>query len=85
MASSYSSLGIRVNAIAPARALTERAVRRQLEPNVAKSTHATRWDDYPFATGQPEDIGNIALFLASDESRMITGQTILADGGITSF
>jgi len=31
--------------------------------------------------GQPEDIANLALFLASDESSFITGQLIHCDGG----
>ena len=31
--------------------------------------------------GTPEDMGNLALFLASDESEYIVGQEILADGG----
>ncbi len=32
---------------------------------------------------QPEDIANIALFLASDESRALTGQIIVSDFGST--
>ncbi|WP_157744204.1 SDR family NAD(P)-dependent oxidoreductase [Halopenitus persicus] len=31
--------------------------------------------------GQPEDIGNAALFLASDEAKYITGHTLVVDGG----
>ena len=31
----------------------------------------------------PEDIGNLAVFYASDEARMITGQVVAVDGGIT--
>lgn len=31
----------------------------------------------------PEDIGNLAVFYASDEARMITGQAVAVDGGIT--
>jgi enoyl-[acyl-carrier-protein] reductase (NADH) len=31
----------------------------------------------------PEDIGNLAAFLASDGARNITGQAIAVDGGIT--
>jgi NAD(P)-dependent dehydrogenase (short-subunit alcohol dehydrogenase family) len=40
---------------------------------------------YPFATGEPGDIASIALFLASDDSRMLTGTTIAADGGRSSY
>ncbi|MGC6471874.1 MAG: SDR family NAD(P)-dependent oxidoreductase [Parvibaculales bacterium] len=34
--------------------------------------------------GEPEDIANAALFLASDESRYITGAELTIDGGITA-
>ena len=40
---------------------------------------------YPFWFGEPEDVANIALFLASDESRMITGASIPADGGRSAY
>jgi len=32
-------------------------------------------------TGVPEDIANVALFLASEDARYITGQTLVVDGG----
>jgi 3-oxoacyl-[acyl-carrier protein] reductase len=32
--------------------------------------------------GEPSDIGNLTAFLCSDESKYITGQTIIADGGL---
>lgn len=35
--------------------------------------------------GKPEDIGRVAVFLASDESDYITGQTIFVDGGMTLY
>jgi glucose 1-dehydrogenase len=35
--------------------------------------------------GVPEDIGRVAVFLASDESDYITGQTIFVDGGMTLY
>jgi NAD(P)-dependent dehydrogenase (short-subunit alcohol dehydrogenase family) len=35
--------------------------------------------------GKPIDIANITLFLASDESRMVTGATIAADGGRSAY
>jgi dehydrogenase/reductase SDR family protein 4 len=34
--------------------------------------------------GQPEDIGGLALFLASDEASFITGQVFVVDGGATA-
>ena len=34
--------------------------------------------------GEGRDIGRLAIFLASDESRYIVGQTILCDGGQTT-
>lgn len=35
--------------------------------------------------GQPEDIGNLAVFLASDYSDYITGASIYVDGGMTTL
>lgn len=35
--------------------------------------------------GQPQDIGNLAVFLASDLSDYITGASIFIDGGMTTF
>jgi enoyl-[acyl-carrier-protein] reductase (NADH) len=32
---------------------------------------------------EPEDIANSALYLASDESRMVTGQVLPVDSGVT--
>jgi NAD(P)-dependent dehydrogenase (short-subunit alcohol dehydrogenase family) len=34
--------------------------------------------------GQPEDIAQAALFLASDASRFVTGHTLVVDGGATA-
>ena len=40
---------------------------------------------YPFSVGDPIDFANIVVFLASDESRMLTGTTIAVDGGRSAY
>ncbi|MHB2022216.1 MAG: SDR family NAD(P)-dependent oxidoreductase [Mycobacteriales bacterium] len=84
MAGSYARQGIRVNAIAPGVALSERAASRIASANVGGTMNFS-WDSYPFAMGSPRDIANIALFLASDESRMVNAQTVIADGGLSAY
>jgi len=83
MAGTYAKDGIRVNAIAPGLALSDRARERIQHANT--SNKPFQYSDYPFATGTPDDIANIALFLASDQSKMINAQTIMADGGLSSY
>lgn len=75
---------IRVNAIAPGWIQVEPGVVITEEehavfssPEVAKEIPLRR-------VGQPNDIASVALFLASDVSSYVTGQTIVVDGGITT-
>lgn len=84
MAGAYANKRIRVNAIAPGIALSERAAARISDGNIA-GVMTFGWDDYPLAIGRPEDIASVALFLCSDESVMVTGQTIVADGGLSAY
>jgi len=91
LAGEYAQDGIRVNAICPGVVMTDRVKQRFGENLSAPATTAqTRgikvdWKQYPFAVGQPEDIANVALFLASEEARMITGAIIPADGGLSAY
>jgi NAD(P)-dependent dehydrogenase (short-subunit alcohol dehydrogenase family) len=81
MAASYAGNGIRVNAIAPGGTATERIVASFARRG--RSVPAAEGPAIP-ALGQPVDIANTAVFLASDESRMITGQVLSVDGGMTT-
>jgi NAD(P)-dependent dehydrogenase (short-subunit alcohol dehydrogenase family) len=91
LAAQYVQHGIRANAIAPGSIRTERQISRYEnkeyteKPNAAARERATFQKLYPFSKGEPEDIASIAVFLASDESRMLTGTTIAADGGRSSY
>ena len=70
--------GVRVNAIAPWRTLTK-SNRHLLSDPAEYARHLER---IPLGRyGQPEDIANVAVFLASDAASYITGQTIVVDGG----
>ena len=80
LAAEWGPKNVRVNAIAPglvktefARALWEDEKRRNER---IQATPLRR-------LGEPSDIGGIAVFLASDAAAFITGQCIVADGGVT--
>jgi len=91
MAGAYVQNNVRVNAICAGRIQTERNVLKYGVGGKGGGTIVDRQDakgrvnDYPFWLGEPIDIANIALFLASDESRMITGAVIPADGGRSAY
>ena len=86
MAASYARHNIRVHAICPGFVLTERVRTRfgTAEGELPAQTEKTA-RRYPFGVGEPEEIANIALFLASDESRMITAAVVPADGGMSVY
>ena len=90
LAGTHAAEGVRVNAICAGLVLTERIVRTFGYPGDGGSVpdvrdSATRGKGYPFWMGQPEDVAHIAVFLAADESRMITSASIAADGGRSSY
>ncbi len=83
MAVEYGPDGVRVNCIAPAAIRTDMVRESNLDdPNfdehffLTKGTPLRRW-------GKPEEVAELACFLASDRSAYLNGDIIRADGGIT--
>lgn|SRR5699024_1467956 len=77
VATQYGKDNIRCNAVAPGLILTPAAKR-----NMSKELLNTfaKYNALPYH-GEADDIGYTVLFLASDEAKFITGQTIQVEGG----
>lgn len=76
-AKEMSSKGININAIAPGFIETDmtKVLNDKYVEEIVKTIPSKR-------VGKPEDIAKAALFLASDMSDYITGQTLMVDGGL---
>jgi 3-oxoacyl-[acyl-carrier protein] reductase len=80
LANELGPKGIRVNAINPGVVRTEGTIAggfigSEFEKSVISQVPLGR-------TGQPDDIADIAVFLASDASRWLTGERLVASGGM---
>jgi gluconate 5-dehydrogenase len=81
LAADWAPYNVNVNAIAPGYFLTEPNRRWFIEkPELKKIVE----ESIPIGRlGQPEEIGGLAVYLASDASNYMTGSVILIDGGYT--
>ncbi|WP_211750439.1 SDR family oxidoreductase [Paenibacillus sp. Marseille-Q4541] len=77
IATQYGKHSIRCNAVAPGLILTP-AAKNNMPQDVLDMF--AKYNALPYH-GEPEDIGHTVVFLASDESKFITGQTIQVEGG----
>jgi NAD(P)-dependent dehydrogenase (short-subunit alcohol dehydrogenase family) len=80
VATSHGKQGIRANTILPGLVITD-AVRAHLDDKMLASLGRATLTP---SVGQPEDIADVVVFLASDESRYITGQMLAVDGGMSA-
>ncbi len=84
----YAAKGIRVNAIVPGQLHTpmvEARLARQRAGGDVAALLAQRVQRIPMGfAGDGRDTANAALFLASDESRFVTGTEIVVDGGMSA-
>jgi NAD(P)-dependent dehydrogenase (short-subunit alcohol dehydrogenase family) len=82
LAVEWASYGIRVNAIGPG------YVRTALVEGLIKSgrldVHSLNKRTPAGRLGEPEEMAEIVMFLASDSAAFITGHTLIADGGWTA-
>jgi NAD(P)-dependent dehydrogenase (short-subunit alcohol dehydrogenase family) len=80
LAAEYGPNNVRVNAIAPGLIRTDFARALWENPSTLKAVTATT----PLRRiGEPEELGGIAVFLASKAGSYVTGQTFVVDGGMT--
>lgn len=77
-AGAFGPRGVRVNGVAPGLIITDMWEAGRTVPGLADGLERRialrRW-------GAPEEIGSVVAFLACDDARYITGQTIAVDGG----
>lgn len=80
LAREWGGDNIRVNAISPGWVVTERQLALWLTPEAEAAWMAQVALKRRIL---PEDVARLALFLAADDSAMITGQNLVIDGGRT--
>jgi len=78
MATEFAPSKVRVNAIAPGMTMTPRVAARRDRPEIQEilSRHL-------LGAAEPVDVAEMAVYLASDESRIVTGQVMRVDSGVT--
>jgi NAD(P)-dependent dehydrogenase (short-subunit alcohol dehydrogenase family) len=79
LAADWAAQGVTVNCIAPGPFMTEAnehwvSERPEFEQEIASAIPMGRW-------GRPDEIGGLAVYLASDASRFMTGSVLVLDGG----
>ncbi len=82
MALALGEHGINVNVVAPGVIHTEMGLSRRTPAELAAYHDLYRQQTALRRVGEARDIANVVLFLASEESSFMTGQVLVADGGV---
>ena len=82
LAEEYLKRGIRVNCLAPG------GIETPLQNEFMQMPEGVDWKAFrkvmtPLGNSQPEEIANVAIFVASDACRYMTGSIVSVDGGLT--
>lgn len=81
----YAPHGIRVNAVHPGSTKTELFMQAADTWPAGRDAYlAMMGEKHPLTLGEPVDVANCILFLASDEARFVTGASLVCDGGYTA-
>lgn len=81
----YAPYGIRVNAVHPGSTMTELFMQAAESYPKGKQAYLDMMKEkHPLCLGEPVDVANCVLFLASDEARFVTGASLVVDGGYTA-
>jgi len=85
MAVDHAGVGIRVNCVCPgpvATPLLEATIQAASDPELERRSIVSK--TLMRRIGRPEEIANVIIFLASDESSYMTGSIVAVDGGVTA-
>jgi NAD(P)-dependent dehydrogenase (short-subunit alcohol dehydrogenase family) len=81
----YAQYGIRVNAVHPGSTKTPLFMKAgETYPGGLDRYLDMMKEKHPLTLGEPVDVANCVLFLASDEARFVTGSSLVCDGGYTA-
>ncbi|MBA1349803.1 SDR family NAD(P)-dependent oxidoreductase [Rhizobium sp. WYCCWR 11146] len=81
----YAPFGIRINAVHPGSTKTPLFMKAgETYPGGLEHYLDMMKSKHPLTLGEPVDVANCVLFLASDEARFVTGSSLVCDGGYTA-
>jgi len=82
LALELSNKRIRINCISPG-TLADTAMTENLRKQISEEEFHRIEQEYPMGLGSTKDISSLCLFLLSEDSKWITGQNIIIDGGLS--